>query len=322
MGESVADLGEFGLIGALTARLEQGPGVLVGPGDDAAVVAAPGGSVVVTTDLLIENRHFRRDWSDADDVGHKAAAQNLADIAAMGARPTFVTVGLGVPPDLPAAWTVALIDGLRAECELIGVFVVGGDVVSSERVVVAVTALGELDGRAPILRSGARAGDVVAVCGRLGWAEAGFHVLSRGFRSPRSVVQAHRRPEVPYDAGPEAAELGATAMCDVSDGLLADVEHLAEASGVRVNIDAAAVEVATPLREVASALGADPLRWVLTGGDDNALVATFPPDVTLPERWRPVGVVEGRDATDSGPSVTVDGEAYAGDAGHDHFSGG
>lgn len=315
MPDSVGELGEFGLIGAVTARLPQGLDVLLGPGDDSAVVAAPDGRVVVTTDLLVENRHFRRDWSDAADVGHKAAAQNLSDIEAMGARPTSLVVGLGVPADLPVSWAVELSAGLGEEAALVGASVVGGDVVRSPLVVVSVTALGTLAGAAPVLRSGARAGDVVALCGRLGWAEAGYQVLSRGFRTPRAVVEAHRRPAVPYGAGMEAAGLGATAMCDVSDGLLGDLGHVATASGVLIDVDPSLLTVAEPLREVASALGADPLAWVLTGGDDNALVATFPAEVELPERWTVIGSVA------DGSGVTVGGAEYDHPAGHDHFAG-
>ena len=313
MSEKVADLGEFGLIAAITARLPQASGVIVGPGDDAAVLATADGRVVVTTDLLVENRHFRRDWSSADDIGHKAAAQNLADVAAMGAVPTGLVVGLGAPADLPAAWALGFADGLREECEPLGMSVVGGDVVRSDVVVVAITALGDLRGRAPVTRAGARPGDVVAVCGRLGWAEAGFRVLSRGFRSPRVLVEAHRRPVVPYHAGPQAAELGATAMCDVSDGLLADLGHVAQASGVAVDIVSGAFDVPAPIRDAAAAIGAEPLDWILTGGDDNALVATFPAEVPLPEPWRVVGRVS------AGEGVTVDGEPYEGDPGHAHF---
>ena len=313
MSEKVADLGEFGLIAAITARLPQASGVIVGPGDDAAVLATVDGRVVVTTDLLVENRHFRRDWSSADDIGHKAAAQNLADVAAMGAVPTGLVVGLGAPADLPAAWALGFADGLREECEPLGMSVVGGDVVRSDVVVVAMTALGDLRGRAPVTRAGARPGDVVAVCGRLGWAEAGFRVLSRGFRSPRVLVEAHRRPVVPYHAGPQAAELGATAMCDVSDGLLGELGHVAQASGVAVDIVSGAFDVPAPIRDAAAAIGAEPLDWILTGGDDNALVATFPAEVPLPEPWRVVGRVS------AGEGVTVDGEPYEGDAGHAHF---
>lgn len=313
MPDNVADLGEFGLIAAVTGRLPQAGNVSLGPGDDAAVVAAPDGRVVVTTDLLVEHRHFRRDWSSAYDVGRKAAAQNLADVVAMGAWPTALLVGLAAPPDLPVDWVLELADGLRDEGKPLDVSVVGGDTVRSEAIVVAVTALGDLGGREPVTRAGARVGDVVAVCGRLGWAEAGFRVLSRGFRSPRALVDAHRRPEVPYEAGPEAVDLGVTAMCDVSDGLLADLAHIAEASGVAIDVRSADLEMPDQIRDIAAALGADPMQWVLTGGDDNALAATFPADKALPERWRVIGAVS------TGEGVTVDGEAYEGPGGHVHF---
>ena len=319
---TVAAVGEFGLVAALTSRFPQGGGVLLGPGDDAAVVAARDGWVVATTDLLVEHRHFRRDWSSATDVGHKAAAQNLADIAAMGAVPTALLVGLAAPPDLPLQWALELADGMRAECELVGASVVGGDVTRADAVVVAVTALGSLEGRKAVLRSGARIDDVVAVAGRLGWAEAGFAVLTRGFRSPRLLVGAHRRPEPPYGAGPEAADLGATSLVDVSDGLVADLGHVAAASGVGIDLRSGAFEVADTLRDAGSALGVDPLRWVLAGGDDHALAATFPAGTALPPRWRIVGAVvdQGVEPAVEQELVTVDGRAWQGSGGHAHFS--
>jgi thiamine-monophosphate kinase len=311
---TVADAGEFGLIRRVTARATPGGFTLLGPGDDAAVLRAADGRVVVSTDLLVEGRHFRRDWSTAYDVGRRAAAANLADIAAMGAVPTGIVVGLACPPDLPLEWADGLSDGLREECDLVGVGVVGGDVSRSEVLTVAVTALGDLQGRDPVTRAGARPGDRVAVAGRLGWSAAGLAVLARGFRSPAVVVNAYRRPEPPYAAGPQAAALGATAMLDVSDGLVADLGHVSRASAVRIELDSAAFEVPPRLREVGSALGLDPLTWVLTGGEDHALVATFPASVSLPEPWRVVGrAVEGT-------GVLVDGEEYAGPGGYDHFS--
>ena len=208
--QTVGDVGEFGVVAEVIARLPQGPEVLLGPGDDAAVLAVPDGRVVATTDVLVEGRHFRRDWSDAVDIGHKAVAQSLADIAAMGARATGLLVGLGVPADLPVQWTRDLADGMREECALVGASVIGGDVVRSDKVVISVTALGDLEGRAAVTRAGARAGDVVAVAGRLGWAAGGLAVLQRGFRMPRILVAAHRRPEPPYALGPLAALAGAT----------------------------------------------------------------------------------------------------------------
>jgi thiamine-monophosphate kinase len=270
--------------------------------------------MVVTTDMLVEGRHFRRDWSSAYDVGRKAAAQNLADVAALGATPTAVVVCFGAPADLPVQWAVEFADGVRDECQEVGAAVAGGDVVASGVVVAAVTAMGSLQGRAPVTRSGAQPGDQVAVCGRLGWSAAGFTVLSRGFRSPRVLVEAHRRPQPPYAAGPEAASLGATALIDVSDGLLADLGHIAAASGVAIDLDSSRFDVPEPIQAVAAAVGADPLSYVLTGGEDHALAGTFPADASLPPRWRVVGrVLRGE------PAVTVDGMAYEGAAGHDHF---
>nr|WP_203590818.1 thiamine-phosphate kinase [Streptomyces sp. SID13031] len=310
--------GEFGYIEAVTKSLPQGEDVLVGPGDDAAVLAVPDGRMVITTDLLVEGRHFRQDWSSAYDVGRKAAAQNLADIVAMGARPTAIVVGFGGPADLPTAWAVEMQQGLGDECELLGVSIVGGDTVQSDKIVVSVTAFGSLDGRAPVLRSGARPGDEVAVAGRLGWAEAGFTVLNRGFRSPRSVVEAHRRPAPPYAEGIRAAQAGASSMCDVSDGLIADLTHIAVASEVLIDIRSAALTIAEPLQAVASATGADALAFVLTGGEDHALVGTFEP-ADVPDGWTVIGTVAvGNEGRPPG-TVTVDGEPYLGSTGHAHF---
>jgi len=200
----------------------------------------------------------------------------------------------------------------------------------SASVVLSVTALGDLGGRAPVLRSGARAGDVVALAGRLGWAACGLAVLRRGFTSPIAVVSAHRRPTPPYAAGPGAAEAGATAMCDVSDGLLADVGHIAAASRVVIDLDRAALTRAClegegPLQQVGYALGVDPLAWVLTGGEDHALVATFPPRMPLPVGWTPIGQVRKGGKSPGGvlvsgePAVDVVTAIGAEGAGHVHF---
>jgi thiamine-monophosphate kinase len=311
--ETLGEVGEFGLVDALRARLVQHSDVLLGPGDDAAVVRVASSAVVVSTDLLVEGQHFRRAWSGAGDVGHKAAAQNIADIAAMGGRCNALVVGFGAPADLPLRWALELADGIAEEAALVGASVVGGDVTRAGSVVVAVTALGTCDGE-PVRRSGARVGDVVAVAGRLGWAAAGLAVLGRGFRSPRVVVEAHQRPQPPYAAGPQAAALGATALIDVSDGLLADLGHVAAESGVGIDVRTAALEVAEPLQSVGAALGVDPLSFVLTGGDDHAFAATFDAAIGLPPPWRVVGSVV------DGEAVQVDGAPYSGDLGHDHFS--
>ena len=310
---SVADTGEFGLIARIVPRLAVGGTCLLGPGDDAAMVAAPDGRVVASTDVLVEGRHFRRDWSSGTDVGHRAAAANLADIVAMGAVPTALLVALCVPTDLDPQWAEDLADGLSAEAATVGASVVGGDMSASPTLTVAVTALGDLGGRAPVVRSGAEPGDVVALAGRIGYAAAGYTVLSRGFRTPKLLVEAYRRPQVPYPAGAAAARLGATAMIDVSDGLLADVGHIATASVVGIDIHADAFAIPPQMRDAASALGVDPYSWVLAGGDDHALAATFPRGVSLGEEWRIVGTVH------EGTGVTVDGRPWTGRPGWDHF---
>ncbi|MEO3870538.1 thiamine-phosphate kinase [Nonomuraea sp. B12E4] len=313
---TVGDLGEFGVINRITARLPQGAAVMLGPGDDAAVIGAPDGRVAVSTDLLLEGRHFRRDWSSGYDVGRKAAAQNLADVAAMGAVPTAIVVGLGIPADLPLTWLDALTDGFGDECAVVGASVAGGDITRCDLVVIGVTALGDLGGRAPVKRSGASPGQVVAVAGRLGYSAAGWALLEAGVTvgsaALREAVAGHRRPCPPYAMGPVAAELGASAMLDVSDGLLQDLGHIAEASGVRLELDPQAFAVAEPVAVAAKELGADPLEWVLTGGEDHALAAVFPADVRLPPSWQVVGrVVEGE-------GVVVYGREI-GRTGWDHF---
>lgn len=309
---TVSDAGEFGLIARVTAGLETAPSTVLGPGDDAAVVATPDGRVVVSTDLLVEGRHFRRDWSTGEDVGHKAAARAFADVAAMGAVPTALLVGFAAPAALELTWVDGLMAGLREECAHVDAAIVGGDVTAADTVTIALTALGDLEGRTPVTLTGAQIGDVVAVCGRLGWAAAGFAVLGRGFRSPVQVVAAHRRPEPPYFEGPRAASLGATSMTDVSDGLVADLGHIADASGVRIDLRAEQLDVPARLREVGAALNVDPLVWVLAGGDDYALAATFPARTELPDPWRAVGVVA------EGQGVRVDGRRWP-VGGHEHF---
>jgi thiamine-monophosphate kinase len=160
-------------------------------------------------------------------------------------------------------------------------------------------------------------GDLVAVHGRLGWAAAGLAVLSRGFRSPRAVVEAQRVPQAHYGAGAVAAGAEATAMIDVSDGLLADLGHLAKASGVSIDVAQDALEVAEPLRVVAVATGKDPYQMILTGGEDHALAATYPPTATIPEGWTVIGAVTS--ATDPAAPVLVDGAVWEAPAGYDHF---
>ena len=317
-GGTMHDVGEFALIARITEPAGAlGDGVIVGPGDDTAIVAAPDGRVVVTCDMLVEGKHFRRDWSTAIDVGRKAAAASLADVAAMGATATSLVVSFGAPGDLPAAWAVSCTAGIREEAALVGAVIVGGDVVEAPQIVISVTALGDLDKRAPVLRSGAQPGDVLAIAGRFGWSAAGLALLQRGFKSPKVLVDAHRFPTPPYDAGPAAAVAGATSMIDVSDGLLADARHVALASGVDLAIDTSAWEIPDPLQAAAAAYNVDPRGWMLAGGEDHALLATFPAGSTLPDGFVVIG--EAR-AADGEPEVLVDGAPRDEAGGHRHFA--
>lgn len=317
-GGTVQDLGEFGLIGRLTAGIEENASVIVGPGDDTAVVATPDGRVAITCDVLVEGVHFRRDWSTAIDVGRKAAAASLADITAMGARPTSLVVGFGTPGDLPAAWAVGCAAGIREEAALVGAVLVGGDVVEAPQVVISVTALGDLEGRDPVLRSGAQAGDIVAIAGRHGWSAAGLALLSRGFRSPKVLVDAHRFPQPDYAAGVRAAQAGATSMIDVSDGLVGDATHIAVASGVDIDIETSGWEIPEPMQAAAAAYNVDPREWMLTGGEDHALLATFPAGTALPEGFVRTGSVAVMASGE--PAVSVDGVARQDAGGHRHFA--
>jgi thiamine-monophosphate kinase len=330
------------------------PGTIVGIGDDAAVLAAPDGRVVATTDFLLEGRHFRRDWAGPTDIGHRAAVRSLADVAAMGAAATALLVAFAAPPELPAWWALEVAGGLAAEAARAGASVAGGDTARFSSVLLAVTGLGNLQGREPVTRSGARPGDVLATAGPLGRSAAGLALLQAGWAAPpdagpgppqgtapapgtapgpepgpRSgppglahLLAAHLRPEPPYDAGPEAAVLGATAMIDVSDGLLADLGHIAHASGVAIDVDPGALAgVPMGLTELAaaaettgsSAPGEQALSWALTGGEDHSLVGTFPRGVVLPARWTVIGVVR------DGRGVLVGGQPHPGAPGWDHF---
>jgi thiamine-monophosphate kinase len=299
----IESVGEFGLIARLSAAAGVPPSPY-GPGDDAALVSSTDGRVVVTTDLLVEGIHFRRVWSDAYDIGRKSAAQNLADVAAMGARPTSLLIGLGAPAGFPTADFDALAAGIRDECAAAGAVLIGGDLVAAPQLVISGTALGVLDGRPPVLRSGAQGGDLVGVVGRLGWAAAGLRLLRAGERGG-PLVDAHRRPQPPYAFGPVLAVAGATAMCDVSDGLLGDLGHLAEASGVTFEIESANLR----------ALGAPGItdEELLAGGEDHALAFTLPSGTPLPTDAVLVGrVIEGP------AGVRVDG-VPARLRGYEHF---
>lgn len=311
--QTVGELGEFELISQIQKRLgnTENSKVTIGIGDDSAVVSAIGNKAVACVDVLSQGVHFRLDWSSATEVGRKAAAANLADIFAMGAKPTALLVGLALPPTTQVQWVLELADGLAQEASKVDVQVVGGDIVRSETITISVTALGELNNQQPILRSGAKVGDTVAIAGKLGFSAAGFLMLSRGFRSPRALVGAHRAPEPPYELA--ASALKATSMIDISDGLLADANHIALASNVQMHLKSSDLVVAEDLVAAASAFSGNALDWVLNGGEDHAFLATFSSPLDVPSGWVLIGNV-----TQGQPGVFLDGQQVT-PIGWDHF---
>lgn len=315
---TVAEVGEFGVIDRSTRGRIQSSHTILGPGDDAAVVSAADGRVVATTDMLVEGRHFRLDWSSPIDVGRKAVAQNGADIAAMGARCIGFLVALGCPASTSVEVTDGLSEGLWREAQRAGASIIGGDLVQSEELVISITALGDLEGRPPVLRSGACPGDVVAVFGHLGWSAAGLAVLEAGRSGHAALVDAHRVPAPEYEQGVSAALAGATSLTDVSDGLVADLGHIAHASSVSVDLNSDLLDTASEIVSAATDLGVSVLSWVLGGGEDHAFAATFPRTARIPDGWTVVGHVS--DPSGS-PTVTVDGEPFSGPAGWSSFDG-
>ncbi|MGV0593728.1 thiamine-phosphate kinase [Mycolicibacterium porcinum] len=310
---TLAGAGEFVVIDRLVAGRTQAGAVTLGPGDDAAVVAVADGRAVVSTDMLVQDRHFRLDWSTPRDIGRKAIAQNAADIEAMGGRSTAFVVAFGAPSDTSVTAATELADGLWDEAGRLGASIAGGDLVSAPQWVISVTVLGDLGGREPVCRRGARVGDTVAVAGELGRSAAGYALWERAVEGFAELRQRHLTPQPPYGQGARAADAGATSMTDVSDGLLADLGHIASASEVGIDLDRGLLD--SDRREVAdaaAAVGADPWEWVLGGGEDHALAATFPGAV--PPGWRAIGRV-----VDGPATVLVDGAPWAGNAGWQSF---
>ena len=313
---TLADVGEQGLLSVIFPLLPGGPGVLLGPGDDTALLSVPGGAVLATTDAMVRGRDWRDEWSTGADVGVKTVAQNIADIAAMGGVPTGLLVTLIADPATPVAWVRDFTAGLAQAAGEAGAPVLGGDLSSAPGgvLVVSVTALGDCEGRDPVCRSGARAGDVVAVCGSLGRSAAGLHLLERGDggRAPE-LVDYHLRPRPPYRQGPVAARAGATAMLDISDGLGRDAGRLARASGVAIALDEMLLR--DDVAALEPALGhQDAWRSVTEGGEEHSLLACFPAEAALPDGWRKIGDVL------AGSGVLLRGLPVGG-GGWDHFGG-
>jgi thiamine-monophosphate kinase len=331
---TLAEVSEATLLATIFPFFPGGAAVAVGPGDDAAVLAT-GRATVATTDSMVRGRDWLDTWSSAGDVATKLLTQNLADVAAMGATPTAVLVSLVADPQTPVAWAVDFARTLGSGATKAGVVVAGGDLSSAPAgvLMVSLTALGDLGGQPPVLRSGARPGDVVAICGTLGRSAAGLLLLEAGAdRAGASgasgdngegtpgqhgqqglrglCLEHHLRPTVPLAAGREAATQGATSMIDLSDGLLLDGSRIAAASGVSLALDSGLLRAdIEDLREVVDEQADE---CVLAGGEEHSLLATFRGE--LPSGWRQLGRVE------AGHGVSLDGRPQAA-RGWDHFGG-
>ena len=276
---------EQGVIRSIRRRAVPAAGVTVGIGDDCAVLEpSPGRHLLATTDLLVEGVHFRRRYAGPADIGWKALAVNLSDVAAMGGQPRWALVALALPAETTPEEVDAFYEGALALASRHAVTIVGGDTtVSPAGWFVNVTLLGEAV--TPLRRVGARPGDVIAVTGPLGRAAAGLAVLERT-RAPEDidaparaeVVAAHLRPRPRVMEGQWLGEAGqVTAMIDLSDGLVTDLAHIAEESGVHCRVDIDRLPIDASTHDVARTLGADALAWATGGGEDYELLLTCEP---------------------------------------------
>ena len=332
---TLRELGERGFIDRVRRRLRApGPGVIVGLGDDAAVVALAGRTLLLTTDALLEGVHFRRGTATLRDIGAKALAVNLSDIAAMGGEPRWALLALGMPPDLSVADVDELYAGLGETADRHGVSLVGGDTTAAPAgLVLSLTVVGEVEG-APLRRQGAQPGDAILVTGTLGAAAAGLAVLEHGAGSAASeaaetVRRAHRRPTPRVAEGSLIRASGtATAMIDLSDGLATDLGHILEESRVGAVVRLADLPIDDATRAVARAHAVDEIEWAVSGGEDYELLftadrrhaAALARDVTL-KTGTPVRIVgEIAPAAEGLKFLDAEGRPHAARPGFDHFA--
>ena len=325
----ICQIGEFGLIDKIKeAAIVEASTVVEGIGDDAAVVlATPKHFQLLTTDMLVEGIHFDLQTISPWQLGYKAMAVNLSDIAAMGGMPRQALISLALPPELELEFVEGFYQGLKEICRQYRVNIVGGDTVASRRdVVINVVVLGEVEPSCLQRRSGAKAGDLIITAGSLGDSAAGFELLQRGSWEELSfawpLVTSHLTPRPQLEEGRILAENGATSMNDISDGLASEANEIAKASQVCLRIDAERIPFSAALREAAACLGKDSLQYALYGGEDYKLLATLPPDclaaVSAKIDVNVIGVVESGEAgvfllEEDGGIVRIEAKGY------DHF---
>jgi thiamine-monophosphate kinase len=321
---TLADLGESEILARIFPRLPESADTLVGPGDDCAVMTAADGRFVITTDMMVQGPDFRLEWSSGHDLGVKAAATNLADVAAMGARPTGMVVSIAAPAETTVSFMEDVADGLRDAClELApGCGVVGGDLSVSSVLTFSVTAFGDLEGREPLLRSGAQVGDVIAVVGRLGLAGMGLAALFAGVRATarHSALQAQLAPMPPISQGVVGALAGAHTAMDISDSLVMDAGRIARASNVIMQLDEQIIDALAGNLAIEMAVDAARARQaILFAGEDHALLMTFSAEALLPEGFLAIGTV-GACSEGENPRVNL-GDTVISENGWNPYSG-
>ena len=278
---------ESELIAAVRAIFEATPDerVLIGIGDDGAVIAQPKGKVVLATDIAVEGTHFNREWSSLFEIGAKITAANLADIYAMGGRPEYLLVAAALPHGFTVPEIQELARGIVDEASKVGARVVGGDITASKDLVISIAVYGSV--KDSVARSGAQVGDLVIISDLPGASAAGLELLKQGVRDERTLP--HRRPIVNYEAARDFALAGVSAMCDVSDGLTSELLHIAKASGVGI--------------EIRTDEAID-----FNGGEDHIFVATISPHLPFPRQAIEIGrVVLGKGVRINGEIATHQG---------------
>ena len=298
---------ESELIAALSAVFTlSDPNVLVGIGDDGAVIKASSKNLIAASDMAVEGVHFNRTWSSLHEIGAKLTAANLADVYAMGGTPKYLLVSAGLTPDFGIAEITELAKGIASEASLVSAAVIGGDISRAEKLVISISVFGEVTN--PITRSGAKVGDQVILSGIPGKSAAGLFQLQKG-ESDSKFIKAHKKPFVNYKLAKEFKSVNS--MCDVSDGLLSELTHIAEASGVGIEIDSRLIEQLSDFKELADLDSSQVWQWVLGGGEDHVFVATT--SAKVPDGAIVIGKVM------SGTKLDVLGISDVPDVGFRHF---
>ncbi len=298
---------ESELIAALsTVFTLSDPNILVGIGDDGAVIKASPQNSVLATDMAVEGVHFKREWSSLHEIGAKITAANLADIYAMGGDPKYLLVSAGLTSDFGIAEIKALANGIKSEADLVGAAIVGGDISRAEKLVISISVFGVVT--SPITRSGAKAGDSVIISGLPGKSAAGLFQLQSGV-TDSIFISAHKKPVLNYELAKKFRNVNA--MCDVSDGLLSELNHISSASNVGIELDSKLISAIPGFKELGEATELEIWDLVLAGGEDHVFVATTSSDV--PEGAFVIGKVV------TGSGVSVSGVSKLPATGFRHF---